>query len=195
MLFRSVYFKSGPSTAKVVIADVPATNGIIHAIDTVLIPDCIPVTPGAQDLVQTLLSDCDNRFSTLATAVGKANLTSALQAASDAGLTVFAPTNAAFAKVPEADLNALLADAEELANVLTYHVATKKVMSDVLAHDQVIDTLNGHQLTVRKLNDEVAFVDNAGRIVSDVETADIEATNGVAHAIDKIGRASCRERV
>eukprot|EP00729_Bicosta_minor_P014652 gene14652-23842_t len=181
-----VYFKSGPSTAKVVIADVPATNGIIHAIDTVLIPDCIPVTPGAQDLVQTLLSDCDNRFSTLATAVGKANLTSALQAASDAGLTVFAPTNAAFAKVPEADLNALLADAEELANVLTYHVATKKVMSDVLAHDQVIDTLNGNVLTVRKLNDEVAFVDNAGRIVSDVETADIEATNGVAHAIDTV---------
>lgn len=182
----SVYFKSGPSTAKVVIADVPATNGIIHAIDTVLIPDCIPVTPGAQDLVQTLLSDCDNRFSTLATAVGKANLTSALQAASDAGLTVFAPTNAAFAKVPEADLNALLADIDALTSILTYHVAPSAVRSASLAHDQVIDTLNGHQLTVRKLNDEVAFVDNAGRIVSDVETADIEATNGVAHAIDTV---------
>ena len=75
----SVTFVSGPSTAGVVKADVLARNGVVHVIDTVLIPDCIPTTPGSGNVVQALQSDCDARFTTLLTAVGKAGLTEAIK--------------------------------------------------------------------------------------------------------------------
>ena len=93
--------------------------------------------------------------------------------------TVFAPTDAAFAKVPKADLDALLADKAKLAAVLTYHVVPGKVMAkDVKAGK--VKTVQGSELTVATDGGGV-MVDNAK-----VVKTDIVADNGVIHVIDSV---------
>ena len=98
------------NNAKVVNADLQASNGIIHVIDTVLLPPA--------DIVDTAVS-ADN-FTTLVTAVKAAGLVEALKGKGP--FTVFAPTDEAFAKLPEGTISALLNDKEKLAAILTYHV-------------------------------------------------------------------------
>ena len=92
--------------------------------------------------------------------------------------TVFAPTDAAFAKIPKAQLDALLADKAKLTSVLTYHVVPGKVMSkDVKAG--MVKTVQGSSLTVATMGG--VKVDNAN-----VTAVDIVADNGVIHVIDTV---------
>lgn len=128
----------------------------------------------AKDIVDTAVAAGD--FKTLATALEKAGLVQTLKGPGP--FTVFAPTDAAFAKVPKADLDALLADKAKLTQVLTYHVVPGKVMAaDVKAGK--VKTVQGGQLTVATSGG--VTVDNAK-----VVKTDIVADNGVIHVIDSV---------
>ncbi|MDX1675534.1 MAG: fasciclin domain-containing protein [Longimicrobiales bacterium] len=119
-------------------------------------------------------------FETLVTAVKEAGLVEVLS--SEGPFTVFAPTDEAFAALPEGTLEALLADREALKAVLTYHVIPGKVMArDVLAAERVRpETVQGAALDVRVMNEGVMV--NDARVVQ----TDIEASNGVIHVIDSV---------
>ena len=129
----------------------------------------------AKDIVDTAVAAGD--FKTLAAALEKADLVKTLKGKGP--FTVFAPTDAAFAKVPKADLESLLADKAKLAAVLTYHVVPGKVMAkDVKAGK--VKTVQGSELTVATDGGGV-MVDNAK-----VVKTDIVADNGVIHVIDSV---------
>lgn len=129
----------------------------------------------AADIVDTAKSA--GTFNTLVTAVEAAGLVDTLKGAGP--FTVFAPTDAAFAKIPKAKLDALLKDKAALAKVLTYHVVAGKVMAaDV--KPGMVKTVEGASLTVKAKGGKV-MVDKAH-----VTKTDIEADNGVIHVIDTV---------
>jgi uncharacterized surface protein with fasciclin (FAS1) repeats len=128
----------------------------------------------AKDIVDTAVAAGD--FKTLATALGAAGLVDTLKGKGP--FTVFAPTDAAFAKIPKADLDALLKDKAKLTAVLTYHVVPGKVMAaDVKAG--AVKTVQGSNLTVTTAGG--VKVNNAN-----VVKTDIVASNGVIHVIDTV---------
>ena len=128
----------------------------------------------AKDIVETAVAA--GNFKTLAVALEKADLVKTLKGKGP--FTVFAPTDAAFAKVPKADLDALLADKAKLAAVLTYHVVPGNVMAkDVKAGK--VKSVQGSELTLTTANG--VKVDNANVIKTD-----IVADNGVIHVIDSV---------
>ena len=131
-------------------------------------------TVQAKDIVDTAVAAGD--FKTLAVALEKAGLIGTLKGKGP--FTVFAPTDAAFAKVPKKDLDALLADKSKLAAVLTYHVVPGSIMAkDVKAGK--VKTVQGSELTL-STSDGVK-VDGAN-----VVKTDIVADNGVIHVIDSV---------
>ncbi len=128
----------------------------------------------AKDIVDTAVAA--GSFKTLATALGAAGLVDTLKGKGP--FTVFAPTDDAFAKIPKADLDALLKDKAKLTAVLTYHVVAGKVMAaDVKAGK--VKTVQGSELTVTTTDG--VKVDNAK-----VVKTDIAADNGVIHVIDTV---------
>jgi len=128
----------------------------------------------AKDIVDTAVAA--GNFKTLATALTAAGLVDTLKGKGP--FTVFAPTDAAFAKIPKADLDALLKDKAKLTAVLTYHVVAGKVMAaDVKAGK--VKTVQGSELTVSTTGG--VMVDKAK-----VTTTDIVADNGVIHVIDSV---------
>ncbi len=120
-------------------------------------------------------------LSTLVTAVQAADLVETLSDP-DADFTVFAPTNEAFAALPEGTLESLLLpeNVEDLSAILTYHVVAGSAMSSDLSDGQELTTVNGEKLTV-SITDEGVMIGDAM-----VVTADIEASNGVVHIIDTV---------
>tara|TARA_B110000211_G_scaffold107707_1_gene124941 strand:- start:43 stop:531 length:489 start_codon:yes stop_codon:yes gene_type:complete len=129
-----------------------------------------------KDIVDTAVAAGD--FNTLVTAVKAAGLVETLKG--EGPFTVFAPTDAAFAKVPTDTLNALLADKAALANVLTYHVVAGKVMAaDVVKLTSAV-TVQGQAVSI-EVKDGKVYVDGA-----QVVTTDIKASNGVIHVIDAV---------
>ena len=128
----------------------------------------------AKDIVDTAVGA--GTFKTLATALQAAGLVDTLKGKGP--FTVFAPTDADFAKVPKADLDALLADKAKLTKVLTYHVVPGKVMAkDVKAGK--VKTVQGGEITVATTGG--VTVDGAK-----VSATDIVADNGVIHVIDSV---------
>lgn len=153
--------------AKVVNADLRASNGIIHVIDTVLLPPA--------DIVDTAVSAGD--FKTLVTAVKAAGLVEALKGKGP--FTVFAPTDEAFAKLPEGTIPALLNDKEKLSAILTYHVVPGYVTAaDAMKLDRA-KTLQGGEL---KISSEGGVHINDAKVIK----ADILSANGVIHVIDTV---------
>ena len=168
------------NTSAVITADIKASNGVIHVIDTVLIPETFQLasaTAPLPSIVDIAVSNPD--FSILVAALAKAELVEALQA--EGPFTVFVPTNAAF----EALLGELGITAEELlgqpqlADVLLYHVVSGAVLSTDLQNGMTAETLGGQSITV-DLTDGVKINKSA------VEIADIQASNGVIHVIDSV---------
>ena len=128
----------------------------------------------AKDIVDTAVAA--GNFNTLATALKAAGLVDTLKGKGP--FTVFAPTDAAFAKIPKADLDALLKDKAKLTAVLTYHVVPGKVMAaDV--KPGMVKTVQGSSLTVS--TSMGVMVDQAH-----VTATDIVADNGVIHVIDSV---------
>jgi uncharacterized surface protein with fasciclin (FAS1) repeats len=128
----------------------------------------------AKDIVETAVAA--GNFKTLAAALQAAGLVDTLKGPGP--FTVFAPTDAAFAKVPKADLDALLKDKAKLTAVLTYHVVPGTVMAkDVKAGK--VKTVQGGELTVATMGG--VTVDGAK-----VTATDVVASNGVIHVIDSV---------
>jgi hypothetical protein len=127
-------------------------------------------------VVDIIVNSADH--TTLEAAVAAAGLVGTLQG--DGPFTVFAPTDAAFAALPEGTVEALLADIPALTNILTYHVVGAKAISSSLTNGQKIVTVQGTEVTVT-INEDGVFINNAK-----VTVADIEAENGVVHVIDAV---------
>jgi transforming growth factor-beta-induced protein len=173
--------KDGPNLkvndATVIIADVFATNGMIHAIDTVLMPPA-----ELADIVDTALNN--GNFKTLVAALTAADLVTALRGAGP--FTVFAPTDAAFDKLPAGTVIDLLKpeNKAKLTRILQYHVIANRNLTAAaiiaLNPPVKLETLSGNEVTVTK--------DGTNLKVNDatVIIADVFATNGMIHAIDTV---------
>jgi len=160
--------------AQVIITDIIASNGVIHVIDSVLLP------PQEEESLGTIvdIAVADGRFETLVAAVVAADLAETL---SDEGpFTVFAPTDEAFAELPEGTIEALLADIPALTAILLYHVVAGEVLAeDVVALDY-IETLLEKDIEIR-VKDGMVYLNDAQVIITDVM-----ADNGVIHVIDTV---------
>jgi uncharacterized surface protein with fasciclin (FAS1) repeats len=131
-------------------------------------------------------------FSTLVAALTAADLVSALQA--EGPFTVFAPTDAAFAKIDSETLNSLLKveNKKALANILTYHVVSGKLTAtDVVAALEKgngmveLNALNGQVLTVMQKDGKILLKDTNGNY-SEIVATDVMGSNGVIHVIDTV---------
>jgi uncharacterized surface protein with fasciclin (FAS1) repeats len=160
--------------ARVILPDVLASNGVIHAIDTVLIPQM----DAGKDLVETAFEA--GRFNTLITALRAANLVETLK--TEGPFTVFAPTDAAFAKIPNRTLKYLLdpQNVGQLTSILTYHVVPRKVMASDVVKLKSLQTLNGKSFRIT-IRDGDVYVGNAKII-----RTDITASNGIIHVLDTV---------
>ncbi len=155
----------------------PAVSALLAAVFSLVVVGCTTAAarPDKMDIVDTAVSA--GSFNTLVTAVKQAGLVETLKGKGP--FTVFAPTDEAFAKIPQDQLNALLADKAALTKVLTYHVVPGKVMSGDIAKLASAQTVQGQSITID--TSSAVMVDNA-RVVK----ADIEASNGVIHVIDSV---------
>ena len=136
-----------------------------------------------KDLVESLAGA--NDFSTLQAAMVAAGLVDAAKGAGP--FTVFAPSNAAFNKLPAGTVEKLVMpeNKDKLAGILAYHVVAGNVMAADLKNGQVVKTVGGGTLTVRKKGRSVMLMDAKGGSAT-VTTADIRTTNGMVHAIDTV---------
>ena len=161
--------------ANVTMADVPASNGVIHVIDAVLMPPVEPVSPGDIPTVAT----GTGIHTALVAALAKADLVSALQA--EGPFTVFAPTDEAFTAAG-IDLDNFVTEAEiaTLADILTYHVYVGAVASTDVTDGMTVAMLNGDNASFTVTADSV-MIEGAT-----VTMADVAASNGVIHVIDKV---------
>jgi transforming growth factor-beta-induced protein len=157
------------NNAQVVITDIEAANGVIHVIDTVILP------PSA-DIVDTAVAD--GRFTTLVAAVQAAGLVDALKG--EGPLTVFAPTDEAFAKLPAGTIDALLKDIPALTDILLYHVVDGRVLAADVVSLTAATTLQGSDITITVADGQVK-INDATVIITDILT-----TNGVIHVIDTV---------
>ena len=178
-LERNARIHHGPfRTVMNKLASFVAASAVLLGVGTlrpVYAQDAAPASAaGAKDIIDTAMSN--PQFSTLVTAIKAAGLVDTLKGAGP--FTVFAPTNAAFAKIPKKKLNAVLADKALLTKILTYHVVSGKVMSTDLKAGPV-KTVEGSNATI-KLS-PAPMVGNA-KIIK----ADIAASNGVIHVIDTV---------
>jgi transforming growth factor-beta-induced protein len=180
--------------SNVTAVDVNATNGVIHVIDAVLLPPDLklaaapaPTTAPAttvpaatKDIVDTAVAA--GSFKTLAAALGAAGLVDTLKGAGP--FTVFAPTDAAFAKLPAGTVETLLKpeNKAQLAAILTYHVVAGRVpaATALTLNGKTAKTVNGADLKVRVDGTKLFLND------SQVITPDIAASNGIIHVIDAV---------
>ena len=157
--------------AQVVQTDIQCSNGVIHVIDSVILP--------ATDNIPTIAAKA-GQFGTLLAAAEAAGLVDALSGAGP--LTVFAPTDEAFAKLPAGTVASLLKpeNREKLAAILKYHVVPGRIYSDAAVAAKTAKTLQGQSLTIR--------VEGGTARINDAElmTTDIDASNGVIHVIDGV---------
>ena len=139
--------------------------------------DPLPEAPVVANTIVDI-AVADGRFTTLVTALQAADLDTVLSG--DDQFTVFAPTDDAFAKLPEGTLDSLLADIPGLKDVLLYHVTNGSVLAgDVVSLDSAA-TLQGQNVDISVMGDAV-MVDEANVVITD-----IIASNGVIHVIDSV---------
>lgn len=156
------------TTANVTAADVAASNGVIHAIDKVLVP------PGVLNIVQ--MAQVNPQLSSLASAVVGANLQGTLSGPGP--FTVFAPNNAAFAAAPTG------LTTQQLTTVLTYHALGTRVLASQIPFGAPINTLASQAIAIDAGTPPTIRDTSAtpARIIA----TDVRASNGVIHVIDKV---------
>ena len=157
--------------ATVTVADIIASNGVVHVIDMVLLPE-------TDD--QTVMSIIANSpaHSILEEALLAAELDGTLSG--DGPFTVFAPSDDAFDGLPDGALDLILANTEQLTNLLLNHVHSGNVLSTDLSDGMMVPTLNETELTV-SIDGMTVMID-----LATVTQADLTASNGVVHIIDKV---------
>ena len=164
--------------AKVIITDIETSNGVIHVIDTVL----IPADEAAMEKNTIVdIAVADGRFTTLVAALQAAGLVETLSG--EGPFTVFAPTDDAFAKLPAGTVESLLKpeNLEQLKNILLYHVVSGKVMAADVVGLTSAPTVLGQDVTITVKDGNVYLNDTVQVIITD-----IEASNGVIHVIDAV---------
>jgi len=156
--------------AQVIITDVKASNGVIHVIDTVLLPK--------SDIVETAIAD--GRFTTLAAALGAAGLVETLKG--EGPFTVFAPTDDAFAKLPAGTIDSLLKpeNKQQLTDILLYHVVSGQVLAADVVNLTEAETVLGQKVMIKVMDGKV-YINDAQVIITDILTS-----NGVIHVIDTV---------
>jgi uncharacterized surface protein with fasciclin (FAS1) repeats len=142
-----------------------------------------PSTPESSDRMDPTMNIVEaaisaGSFNTLVEALKAVGLVDVLSG--EGPFTVFAPTDEAFAKIPAADLEALLADQQDLRSVLTYQVVPGRVYAEDVVNLSSAVTVNGQALDVT-VKDPKVLIDEATVI-----STDVEATNGVIHVIDRV---------
>jgi uncharacterized surface protein with fasciclin (FAS1) repeats len=162
--------------AQVIQADVAASNGIIHVIDRVLLP-------AVGNIVETALANNAN-FSYLVAAVQRANLVGTLSGTGP--FTVFAPVNQAFIAAGFPTIESIqAADPNALTAILTYHVVPGRVFSTNLTTRNVATAQGGNVSVTVGTGVQVTGLGNNGN-AANVVRANVVATNGVIHAIDRV---------
>jgi transforming growth factor-beta-induced protein len=163
--------------ASVVIADVAASNGVIHAIDKLLVP------PGVLNIVQ--MAQLNPVLSSLVGAVVTAGLASTLSAAPPPLLTVFAPVNDAFAAI-QSTVNGL--SGMQLQTVLTYHVLGTQVLAASIPFGAPVTTLAAESITINNnaTPPAIATITDTTPTAASIVAVDIRASNGVIHVINKV---------
>ena len=166
--------------SQVTSTDIEASNGVVHVIDKVLVPEMEEAV--SNDVVEDVKSIAEvavaGGFNTLVAALSAADLVETLSG--DGAFTVFAPTDEAFAALPEGMLEGLLADTEALTQILLYHVVGDVVKAETVVTLDEAETLAGDKVNIEVVDGNV-FVND-----SKVTSTDIEASNGVIHVIDKV---------
>jgi len=157
--------------ANVVATDIACTNGVIHIIDSVILP--------ASDNIPAVATKA-GKFSTLLAAAKAAGLVDALSG--DKALTVFAPTDEAFGKLPSGTVESLLKpeNKDKLKSILLFHVVEGRVYSEDAVKAKTAATLQGGKVEI-SVKDGAAYV-NGAKILA----TDIDAGNGVIHVIDSV---------
>lgn len=160
--------------AQVIITDIETSNGVIHVIDTVILP---PAELGT--IVDIAVAD--GRFTTLVAALQAAGLVETLSG--EGPFTVFAPTDDAFAKLPAGTVDSLLKpeNLEQLKNILLYHVVSGKVLAADVVGLTSAPTVLGQDVTITVKDGKVYLNDTVQVIITDIETS-----NGVIHVIDAV---------
>ncbi len=166
------------NTAAVITPDIGASNGIIHAIDSVLMPPSD--TTNSDDVITALRADAD--FTTLVAAIDAAGLDTSLSD-TDSTFTLFAPNNAAFAALGDENVNSLLADTDGLRNVLLYHLISGQSVDSITAM-----TLAGTSVAAANSSALDITIDQGKLMIntSAVTRADLPASNGIIHEIDVV---------
>ena len=166
--------------SQVTSTDIEASNGVVHVIDKVLVPSMQEAA--SKETLEEIKTIAEiavaGGFNTLVAALSAADLVETLSG--DGAFTVFAPTDDAFAALPEGMLEGLLADTESLTQILLYHVVGDVVMADTVVTLDEAETLEGSKVEIEVVDGKV-FVND-----SQVTSTDIEASNGVIHVIDKV---------
>ena len=157
---------------QVIKTDIAASNGVIHVIDSVLLP------PTKKDIVDTAVST--NMFNTLVAAVKAAGLVDTLKG--DGPFTVLAPTDEAFSKLPKGTVETLLKpeNKDMLVKILTYHVIPGNVKAAQVVTLKSAKTVQGSKVKIKAKKGKV-MINNAKVIKTDVE-----ASNGTIHVIDTV---------
>ena len=164
--------------SQVVDYDIEASNGVIHVIDSVLLPP--DLTPSTMTIAE--IAQADGNFDTLVTALTAANLVGTVNDP-DASLTVFAPTDAAFEELGEAAVNYLLNNLEILESTLLYHVVAGAELTSIDAIAATGTSLvmaNGDEATI-SLGESGLMIEGAN-----IVSTDIVASNGIIHVIDVV---------
>ncbi len=172
-------------TVRVLTTDIQASNGIIHVVDSVLLPPSLSATASEEMMEESMsiaeIAAGDEQFSTLVAALDAAGLVDTF--AGEGEFTVFAPTNEAFAKLEEGTVELLLEDPSgALTDILAYHVVEGAVRAEDVVTLDAAPTLLGEDITVSVSEEGEVFLNETVQVV----VTDIEAANGVIHVIDGV---------
>lgn len=157
------------NNARVTMADIQASNGVVHVIDAVLLPP-------TNTVVDVIANSPDHN--SLEAAVLAADLAETLSG--EGPFTLFAPTDAAFEALPAGTVDALMADIPALTEILLYHAISGTVLSTDLSDGMMATTINGKDIEVN-INVDGFFINDAK-----ITFADIVTDNGVVHVIDAV---------
>jgi transforming growth factor-beta-induced protein len=176
-------------SAKVIITDIEASNGIIHVIDAVILPPSMMEAAAEDTMSEDEMMDAksiaeiaaeDGRFTTLVAAVEAAGLAETLSGEGE--FTVFAPTDDAFAALPEGTVESLLEDPEgALKDILLFHVLNQVVPAADVVNFDAAETVQGENVSIAVVDGEVVLNDSAKVVITD-----IKASNGIIHVIDAV---------
>jgi uncharacterized surface protein with fasciclin (FAS1) repeats len=176
-------------SARVILTDIAASNGIIHVIDAVILPPSMTEAAADEAMADEEMMDAksiaeiaveDGRFTTLVAALDAAGLVDTL--AGEGEFTVFAPVDDAFAALPEGTVETLLEDPQgALTDILLYHVVEGAVPAETVVTLDSAPTLQGSDVHIT-VSDEGVFLNDTVKVI----ITDVMASNGIIHVIDGV---------